>query len=121
MSGALVEFQAEADLEGPGRPKEYLARALSSAGRQDEALKLYREIVESPGEIWQEADTQSPGMWADALFQEGRVERSLHHSDSALRRYVKVRQHADSTFEEPKIARDLLSDFGGPHVLQPNQ
>jgi eukaryotic-like serine/threonine-protein kinase len=119
--GALTEFQAEAGLEGPETPKEYLARALLSAGRQDEALKRYREIVESPGQIWQEPDVEPPGIWTDALFQEGRLNSALRRSDGDLRQYLKVRQYSDSTFEEPKIARDLLRQLGGLQVLQSNQ
>jgi eukaryotic-like serine/threonine-protein kinase len=115
---ALVEFQAEASLESPKRPKDYLARALSSAGQQEEALKVYRQIVASPGQIWQEPDVELPGLWADALFEEGRLDSALHRSDTGLRQYIRVRHHSDPTFEEPKIARGLLQALDGPRVLQ---
>lgn len=115
---ALVEFQAEANLESPKRPKEYLARALLSAGHQEEALKLYRQIVESPGQIWQEPDVELPGLWADALFQEARLNFTLHRNEAGLRRYAQVRQHSDASFEEPKIARTFLRTLDGPRVLQ---
>jgi len=115
---AIAEFRAEANLESSESPKEYLARALSSAGQHDEALTLYRKIVVSPGQIWQESDVEFPGLWADALFQEGRLDSALHRSGAGLRKYVHVRQHSDPTFEEPKIARELLQALDGPQVLQ---
>jgi eukaryotic-like serine/threonine-protein kinase len=105
---ALMEFQAASVIDDSGNPREYLARALLSAGQKDQALKIYRNIVEHPGQIWQEPDLQFPGLWADALFQDGRLEHSIYGDDSRLRNYMAVRANADSVFQETKLARSLV-------------
>lgn len=64
-AAALAEMREAEKNDLPANPKEYLARALQAAGRKDEALKLYREIVQAPAAIWQALDYQYPGFWAD--------------------------------------------------------
>jgi len=80
-AAALAEMQEAGKNDLPANPKEYLARALQVAGRKDEALQLYRKIVQNPAEIWQALDYQYPGFWSD---MEQQFEKLAPPSDPAL-------------------------------------
>jgi eukaryotic-like serine/threonine-protein kinase len=105
---ALSQFEAASAIEDIGYPREYLGRTFLSAGKREEALKIYRDIAEHPGAIWQEPDLQFPGLWADSLFQYGRLQQTIYGDESQLRTYLMTRSAADPSFAEPKLARSML-------------
>jgi len=91
---ALRELQSASKLDEAGSPKEYLARAFLAGGYPKEALQTYQRIVDFPGQIWQEADLQFPGLWADSLAEYARLSRQLDGSDTALNRYTTIRKQS---------------------------
>jgi serine/threonine protein kinase/tetratricopeptide (TPR) repeat protein len=117
-SKAIAKFELEANLESPASPKEYLARALLAAGRKDESLHFYTQIVDAAGQIWQEPDIDPPGLWADALFQSARLDDELRHTDAGLRRYVEIRGKADPSLMEVGVAKQMLRGLDGTRILQ---
>lgn len=108
---ALDEFQAASKLDEADNPREYLARALMLAGRKEEALRAYQNIVESPGKIWQEPDLHFPGLWADALSEYAHLNQGLHNSDVALNRYFAVRKQSQGQ-EQRANHRSRSDDHG---------
>jgi tetratricopeptide (TPR) repeat protein len=93
-AGAVEEFRKTHALDAGIRPREYLARALSAAGREAEAVGYWRPIAERPDLLWQSADFDFPGFQTDALFEYAKAAAragQLEQARSALNQYMERR------------------------------
>jgi predicted negative regulator of RcsB-dependent stress response len=109
---ALEEFRQADALEAPARPREYLARGMAYAGDLQGAFDRYASLVQAQRALWRSPDEHYPGLWADALFQYARLAAELgkkSESESALLRYLRLREKADDGTADVKAARELMA------------
>ena len=94
---AIAAFQKAHEFETPSRHQEPLARAMAKAGRNEEALALYRQMLARPGHFWYAPDYDWLGLWMDtardaALLAKKAGNRGMADEISAL--YERMRGRA---------------------------
>jgi tetratricopeptide (TPR) repeat protein len=62
---AISHFRAAAAIAPAIIPRDYLARALLSAGKFQEAIEIYRMLVSHPVRLYPDPESASPGFWSD--------------------------------------------------------
>ncbi len=117
---ALEEFSKADALEAPARHREYLARALESAGDPVGAFRAYQKTVESAALIWQAPEEDFPGLWAESLFHCARLAHALGREEEyskAAARYVALTRNGDPDRGHAAEARKLLGgSLGRQHI-----
>jgi len=112
---ALREFKEAGALDPPAACREYLARALDRSAERAQALRAYKEIVDSQARVWQDPAQVFPGIWADALFEYIRLAWEANRRDEVRQtvdRYLALRAHADTDVHDLASVRrmaDLLN------------
>jgi tetratricopeptide (TPR) repeat protein len=115
MEEALREFAKADQLVPPIHPRDFLARALESAGRADEALAAWRRIAERPALVWEsEPDLHPPGTWTEALVRVAGLSLQLGRPASgraALALVLKTQEHADADLPQFAVVQKLLKQY----------
>jgi eukaryotic-like serine/threonine-protein kinase len=119
---ALAKFEVASHLEAFANDREYLARGLLAAAKEEkdpqtaqrereEALTAYERIALRPGQVWQLPQDYYPGYLSDQVFSYLKLASSLGRFDARaereLRRYLIRRQFGDTSASEFGRAKQL--------------